>query len=274
VNDRDIATAIGYLYRWSLHRSVVHPWAPVDEARAVNTWAEETYRLVESTVELSTDQAEFARTVRALADEDRVVADALADLGERVLRIRRHDPPPGALEHGAASAPVVGLNSMPPPSPLPAVQVSIYLSEEDGHERVEAAVEVLLSVAGLRVADREDPVIGSWFRRLRARSPVLREASEMAAHAAESRLVHAQDATITATMLQNLGPVISSLDSTREAVIRVGALLIVKADDRVVVHQLTAAQQLRLDHEPTLATAPHGVLAALGLPAQSTQDAP
>jgi len=38
-----------------------------------------------------------------------------------------------------------------------------------------------------------------------------------------------------------------------------------KIDDRLVVHQLTAAQQLRLDHEPQLAMSPREVLAALGI---------
>lgn len=74
-------------------------------------------------------------------------------------------------------------------------------------------------------------------------SPLARDAAILAVHAGESRLVHAQDATVTATMLQNLGPVIAALQSTKDAVIRAGALLIVKMDSTLVVHQLTAAQQ-------------------------------
>jgi hypothetical protein len=52
---------------------------------------------------------------------------------------------------------------------------------------------------------------------------------------------------------------------THNACIRVGALLIVKVDWVVSIHQLTAAQQLHLDHQPNLATAPHKVLQALKL---------
>lgn len=69
--------------------------------------------------------------------------------------------------------------------------------------------------------------------------------------------------SVTATMLQNLGPVITALQPTKDAVIRVGALLIVKRNWDVAVVQLTAAQQLQLDHQPHLAAAPHEILATL-----------
>jgi hypothetical protein len=70
-------------------------------------------------------------------------------------------------------------------------------------------------------------------------------------------------------MMQNLGPVLGSLQPTKDAVIRVGALLIVKVEWTVAVHQLTAAQQLLLDHQPQLLTSPHDILAALHQEAKS-----
>jgi hypothetical protein len=147
--------------------------------------------------------------------------------------------------------------------------ITIYLSDEAIHEQVEAAVEDLLATAGLRVERRDDPVHGSWFRRMWAtviavmRTPVGREAAMVAAHAADTRLVLAQDAAVTATLLQNVGPVIASLQPTKDAVVRAGALLIVKVDWVVTVPQLTAAQQLLLDHHPELARSPHEIIAAL-----------
>ncbi len=63
-------------------------------------------------------------------------------------------------------------------------------------------------------------------------------------------------------MLQNLDPVPTALQPTKEAVIRVGALLIVKVDGVVGAHQLTSARQFQLDPQPWLATAPHEILAA------------
>lgn len=154
--------------------------------------------------------------------------------------------------------------------------ITIYLSYESVHEQVEAAVEDLVATVGGHIEHRDDPVPGSWFRRMRARisqavhSPLGHEAAILAAHAAESHLVLAQDATITATMLQNLGPVLTALQPTKDAVIRAGALLIVKLNSTVVIHQLTAAQQLRLDHQPQLAQSPHDILSALQLPPGSS----
>lgn len=143
--------------------------------------------------------------------------------------------------------------------------VSIYLSDESGHERVESAVEEFLRSDGSSIVFREDPVLGSWFRRMRASagSRVGQEVKTSAVHALESRLVLAQDASVTATMMQNLGPVLASLQATKDAVIRIGALLIVKVDWTVAVHQLTASQQLVLDHQPTLLTSPRDILDAL-----------
>jgi DNA-directed RNA polymerase specialized sigma24 family protein len=154
--------------------------------------------------------------------------------------------------------------------------ITIYLSDESNHEQVQAAVEDLVTAAGGWIELAEDPVFGSWFRRMWARvrvgvrSPAGRELAKVAAHAAESRLVLAQDANVTATMLQHLGPVLTALQPTEDAVVRVGALLIVKVAGVVGVHQLTAAQQLRLDHQPQLATAPREILAALELRTDDT----
>lgn len=155
---------------------------------------------------------------------------------------------------------------------ISAVPVVIYLADEGIHEQVEAAVEELMATAGLEIERRDNPIVGSWYRKMWAsvtqvvRSPVAREGALIAAHAADTRLVLAQDAVVTATLLQNLGPVIVSLQPTKDAVLRVGALLIVKVDWVVNVHQLTAAQQVLLDHRPGLIASPHEILAALNLP--------
>ncbi|WP_031468776.1 winged helix-turn-helix domain-containing protein [Sciscionella sediminilitoris] len=159
--------------------------------------------------------------------------------------------------------------------PVPAseltIPVTVYLSEESAHREVQTAVEDLIQAAGADIVHRDRPVLGSWFRRMWARmGPIAdSELGRIATHTLESRLVLEQDATVTATMMQHLGPLLAGLQNTRDAVIRVGALLIVKADWAVSVHQLTAEQQLVLDHHPQLLTAPHEVLDALRLPADA-----
>ena len=160
-----------------------------------------------------------------------------------------------------------------------ALPISIYLADEDIHAQVEAAVEEWLTKANISIEEREQPIIGSWFRQMRAtakaalNSETAQDVAMTAVHAADARLILAQDASITATLLSNLGPVIHSLQPTKDAVLRVGALLIVKVDWAVQVIQLTAAQQAILDHQPQLASAPHQVIAALQLPTPAPEHA-
>jgi hypothetical protein len=145
------------------------------------------------------------------------------------------------------------------------VPVTIYLSEGAAHAQVEDAVERLIAAVGLVVASREHPVEGSWYRKLWAR-----EVAVTALGVAESRLVQQQDAQVTAMYMQKLPDLITALQPTKDAVVRVGAFLVVKVDWAVYVHQLTQEQQLRLNHSPELATAPREILVALGLPAASS----
>lgn len=158
------------------------------------------------------------------------------------------------------------------------VPVSIYLSDESIHEQVEIAVEDWLATADVSIDARREPVIGSWFRLMSASlkrvvmAPVGREVLLTAAHVADSHLVQAQDAYVTATLLQNVGPVLQALQPTKDAVVRTGALLIVKVDWVVHVHQLTAAQQVVLDHQPDLAASPGEIIAALQSPDSAPQE--
>lgn len=146
------------------------------------------------------------------------------------------------------------------------IPITLYLSESAGHEHVEAAVDELLWRAGIEVDERDDPIIGSWFRRLVGRlrtavtSPAGRQVTDTAVHAAETRLVHAQDAEVTAKLMQNLGPLIQSLEPYDNAVVRVGALLVMRFEGALAIHQLTPVQQLELDRNPALARSPLDIL--------------
>ncbi len=160
------------------------------------------------------------------------------------------------------------------------LSISIYVSDEMISGQVETAVEALLETVNLEISYRATPIKGSWFRLMRAKfrsaigSPVGREIAMTAAHAADARFALTQDAAVTATMMQNLGPVIGSLQPTKDAVIRVGALLIVKVDWVVSVFQLTATQQFELDHRPALASSPKEIIAALELAQSSYRTVP
>jgi len=157
------------------------------------------------------------------------------------------------------------------PTSAETIAVSLYIDNEQIHEEVEAAVVELLNTAGYIIEHREDAITGSWSRRMRAamrkvaNDEATEEVAKTLAHAAESRAVLAKDAYVTATLMQNLGPLIAALQPTKDAVIRVGALLVVKVEWVVAVHQLTARQQLILDHQPQLLLSPRDILVALGL---------
>ncbi|XVV01426.1 hypothetical protein ACQPW3_29010 [Actinosynnema sp. CA-248983] len=199
--------------------------------------------------------------VRDVAVDVRETRDDVVSVTSRAAGLNLADPPLGPDQFDSIRRILLWETE--------SVPVSIYLSDEEGHDRVEAAVEGLLRGVGGEVVERDDPVVGSWFRRMRARiggaarSEAGQEVTAMAVHAAEARLVHLKDAEVTAKMMENLGPVLEALQPSAHAVIRVGALLIVKVDGVVAVHQLTARQQLRLDHRPELALSPHDVVAAL-----------
>ena len=53
--------------------------------------------------------------------------------------------------------------------------------------------------------------------------------------------------------------------SANDAVVRLGAVLLVKVDGALSVNELTAAQQAMLDHDPRLSLAPDESLTALSL---------
>ena len=65
--------------------------------------------------------------------------------------------------------------------------------------------------------------------------------------------------------MANLGPLIASLTSTRDAVVRLGPVLIVKANGLLSVNQLTSAQQELLNQRPDLTAAPGEILTTLRL---------
>ena len=209
-------------------------------------------------------------SLTAIDDPSRFARSALGDQ----LDTSQYEP---VIVVGATRMPDAAAKAQPGSSTVP---ISIYLADDVDHEQVEAAVDDLAAAADLHIETRDDPVIGSWFRRMRAtfketvQTPAGREAVLTATHAADSRLILAQDAQVTAMMLQNLGPVLASLQPTRDAVLRIGALLIVKVDWVVQVIQLTAAQQAVLDHRPELATKPHEIVAALRLRHADTASAP
>jgi hypothetical protein len=202
--------------------------------------------------------AEVQRLERAEAERQRVRDDNERQSQERAEAIQRMRERAEDAEPKRISFSDLVFRDFPPVGNIP---VSIYLADEDIHKQVEKAVKRWLAKADLSIDKLHKPVIGSWFRRMDA--SVKREALLTATHIADSRLVQTQDAYVTSTLLQNVGPVLLALQPTKDAVVRAGALLIVKIDWVVQIHQLTAVQQATLDHRPHLAASPKEIIAAL-----------
>jgi len=188
------------------------------------------------------------------ADARAALADELLDLlppDHPVIRVLRA----GVAYGRGVSEAELAAGGWPPGGPSAAaasMPVTIYLADEDIHAEVEAAVAAVLAAAGLAILERDEPVIGSWFRRMAA---VPDGADDGAAR-----------------LLQNLPPLLNALQPTRDAVIRVGAVLIVKRDWTVSVFRLTAARQAELDRSPHLARSPHEIMAALCLAVEEHPD--
>jgi hypothetical protein len=147
--------------------------------------------------------------------------------------------------------------------------VTIYLSEAHLHIQVEEAVESLLAMAGLQIYSRDDPVSGSWSRRMWAavgkesKATAAREAELRATRIKDPYLAFAHDAAITATLMANHEQVLDALAPAKDAVVRIGPVLIAKADGRVSIMEMTKAQQGMLDGQPDLATKPRQMISAL-----------
>jgi hypothetical protein len=151
--------------------------------------------------------------------------------------------------------------------------ITIYLRDEFGHELVERAVEGLITAAGFTITERGDPVLGSWFRRMRAtlggaaRSPEGRAVLEATALRADLELVQRPDAEVAALWMANIAPLLATLQNQGDAVIYLGVVLIVKSDGKTFAYKLTTHQQLVLNNSPHLLTTPESILRTLGAPA-------
>ena len=159
------------------------------------------------------------------------------------------------------------------------IPVSIYLADESIHEQAEAAVEQWIASAGVSIDTRDEPVIGSWFRRMLASFKgttaefIGREAALTAVHVADTRLVQAQDAYVTSNLATERRPRLAVSPANQRCHRARWRLLIVKIDWSVQVYQLSAVQQAILDHRPQLVTSPQDIIAALQLAEPDLQQA-
>lgn len=211
---------------------------------------------------------DFARAASARAMRETV--HAICVEGLRIAIGRVDVPTAYGFPHGA------------PPIEVPREQaednwaVAIYLRDggvREGEE-IRKAVERFWAELGFEVVAEFDPVLGSFFQKLRAKaaSPqgraALQERLEKLERAAEVQLLAVPESQATLNNAQGLAALIQALEKESAAAIQLGPLLLIKTcrpdgASQVYSCTLTPAQLKHLERHPELLKDPGGLQAAL-----------
>ncbi|RKT51975.1 hypothetical protein [Saccharothrix australiensis] len=149
------------------------------------------------------------------------------------------------------------------------VVASVYTTSDDP-TAVLGAVRKLVNGLGLKFRADGPVETGSWFRRFRIRGQksVLPKLEKLAGQLEEAARLHyidgarAQNDEREANAVSNL---ISALDNTEGAVIRLSSILVVKSRGVVMVQVLTPDQAALINRNPHLLKSPDTILEELSL---------
>ncbi|KOV77184.1 hypothetical protein [Nocardia sp. NRRL S-836] len=132
--------------------------------------------------------------------------------------------------------------------------------------------EILFSTIGVAVAfdcflTADGPVErGSWYQRFKVRKGTAETLGELAAkagRAAELQYIDSPRAQNDERESNAVSNLITALDTTEEAIIRLSSILLIKFDGRVIAQVLTPEQMDQLDRSPELLKHPKSILEAL-----------
>jgi hypothetical protein len=146
--------------------------------------------------------------------------------------------------------------------------VTVYVDNHDYNTFVEvqAAIGQIITEAGFEVAFESDPVRGSWFGRLFARSkfPITLEATEAELRkieqSLEGQISTPASAEFDASHSDGVAKLIQSLAGTPDAIIQIGSVLLVKVDGVPTVRNLTQPELAYLDRNKRLYKMPKEIL--------------
>jgi hypothetical protein len=159
------------------------------------------------------------------------------------------------------------------------IEVSVYLGEGGGHGEVESALTQLLAEVDMETYDHEPPVVGSWYRRFWARTRVGTahlSAEQIAAEVERKIRIEVFDkaqASIDNQQATGAAALIAALQGETHACIRVGSLLVLKVDGRILVNTLTQYQLAWLERNQMLLRDPAGLLSELEKLAENPAEA-
>jgi hypothetical protein len=149
----------------------------------------------------------------------------------------------------------------------------IYLENGSEHAEIEREVAVWVAGASLEIEGRLPPVSGSWLTILWAGLQAAADAADTA-HKSERPdpsiepeagvLVNAE---IAAALVATATQALSTLNRSRQAVVYLVPVLVVRANGTTIVAALSEAQQEILKQQPQLLCSPRTVLSHLNTPA-------
>jgi hypothetical protein len=146
------------------------------------------------------------------------------------------------------------------------VQVTVYISDGQDAEAVEEAIEGVLESFGMEITVLQDPISGSWYRELMARTKEAVTARELQNQLAklkrelEMQVLCREQAQVAIAQGPAVAQLISSLDNTSNATIKIGSVLLTKVDGVLTVRSLSSIEVARLEQHPDLFWAPASVL--------------
>ncbi|MFG6197715.1 hypothetical protein [Nonomuraea sp. JJY05] len=179
------------------------------------------------------------------------------------MRLNRAEAQRGLAEH-----------SLPGSTP-----VTIYLSDEAGHEAVESAVAAWLDAQGLEIVYTGKPVIGSFWRPLLARlknesEEHLDDGVSLIGRAAGLYGLDTRQADVNQKEAEAFAKVMEALADIDSAVIHHGTLLVVKHAGAVVRRELSQLEVEALRRHPVLTSRPDTILSELQRLADETPSLP
>ena len=150
---------------------------------------------------------------------------------------------------------------------LSEVDIRVYLADGGNHAAVESALDDFIGALHIEVLSKEDPELGSWFRRMKGKvtseTPSIETVVEMAVRVAQMKTMLWPQAGIDAAQGDTLAKLISSLGSESNAVVQIGSILIVKINGNLMCRNLTQAELAYLERSPILIKNPDSILRQL-----------
>lgn len=152
-----------------------------------------------------------------------------------------------------------------PGAAQPAILVQVYLTDASAGPAVEDSLLELLLMSGVEDIYTYPKVFSSWYRRMNGllKRTADSDAASEARRAVEIQVLDRFQAGIDGATGDAVAKLITALDRTRGAVIQVGSVLLVKADDTVIVRHLTTREMIHWQHNPGLFKNPGAALAEL-----------